>query len=293
MDVLYSIFGVFVFLLVAYLCYMRIVTPSSVTININKTDTTQLPAYDFSSNSVTDVSNNRVFTKTKKKGNTPYVTIGKGESPYVTTPINSLDDYEYNAVFNNETDQELSAVLKNKLTSQYPMEWSNQPTNVIREGFDSQVVNPYSPIVDDSMKPPDTLAIEKAERDILQTYQPKHAGDLSTYDVDDAMQLIKKIYDKKNEIPTIVKKENNVYEIVGTRKKDEKIVYDEMDTDGSASAPPPQVQRPMAAADKQAALDPFFAPASADVQGQAWNFNRSVPGLQRPFAPTEPIKNWY
>ena len=104
------------------------------------------------------------------------------------------------------------------------------------------------------------------------------------------MEIIKKIYDKKNEIPTIVKKDNNVYEIVGTRKKDEKIVYEETDTEASSTMDPTRINIPLAPADL--AMDPFFK-NSPETQNDRWNYRQWTPGLQRMFAPTEPQTNWY
>lgn len=225
-------------------------------------------------------------------------------TPYATAPINSVDDYEYNLVFKNEADRELSREMQNKLMSQYPLDWSSQPPSSaqfqkgMKENFQNQELgteSPYTAIVDASMTPPDTLALEQAERQILQTYQPKHAGDLTTYNVEDAMELIKKIYDKKNEIPTVVKKNDNVYEIVGTRKKNETIVYDD-GTEAPAATESAPIVVPQAAADVNTnnALDPFFeASTETTTKKGKWNYREWTPGLERMFAPTEERTNWY
>jgi hypothetical protein len=217
-----------------------------------------------------------------------------------------MDDYEYNLVFANEADREMTTEQQNKLRSQYPLDWAAQPPSSsqfqkgMKEMFENKeeqpveptgANNPYTAIVDSSMTPPDTLAMERAEREIIQTYQPKHAGDLTTYNVDDAMELIQKIYDKKNEIPQVVKKNDNVYEIVGTRKKNEKIVYDD-GTEADAAAPPPSVAVPQAPADLNTALDPFFDADSGTKKGK-WNYRQWTPGLERMFAPTESKVDWY
>lgn len=317
MDFLYIIFGIVVFVFIAYLCYLVITKSSTTTIVNNTTNAvTSVPGYEFIGNKTYDISNNRILAHQREAAldadrAVPYTQINTSglSLPYATTPIKSVDDYEYSLVFQNESPQELSDVLKAKLKSQYPMDWSSQPPSSpqfqsglmrdgfmngsggIKEGFQSQVADPYSAIVDSSLNPPDTLAVEKAERQILQTYQPKHAGDLTTYDVDDAMTLIKKIYEKKNEIPTVIRN-GNVYEIVGTRKKDEAIVYDETDNSASASADPPQIEKPQAAADIDAAMDPFFRD-QPDTHKDRWNYRQWTPGLQRMFAPTEPRENWY
>lgn len=275
MNVLYTILGVLMIGVLVYIAYIFTLPKPVIVITKTNTNTASLPRY-------ADISDNQVTLK-----------------PYTTSSINGVDDYEYSMIFQNEADQDLSSVLKNKLSSQYPMTWSVHPpsSTYFQEGMrDTQeqaqepASNPYTALTDDSLKPPDTLATEAAEREIIQTYKPKNAGDLTTYDVDDAMEIIKKIYDKKNEIPTIVKKENNVYEIVGTRKKDEKVVYEETDTEAPSTMDPTRINIPQAAADL--AVDPFFS-SSPDTQNDRWNYRQWTPGLQRMFAPTEPQTNWY
>jgi len=272
---------------------------------------------------------------------TPLV-VDQVVNPYTTQAIRSADDYEINMVFQNESDRELSTGLRNKLMSQYPMDWASQPPSSAmfqkgqREMFQNQQQtqnpqwylgqqvtdssgnpvnledkpvdavtgpldasgNPYNFIEDNAIMPPDTLAVEQHEKKILQTYQPKHAGDLTTYNVDDAMELIRKIYDQKGEVPQVVRKKNNVYEVVGTRKKNEQIVYEETDQEAPASMEPmPTVGEnvtvvPQAAKDADAALDPFYNTDSSTHQGR-WNYRSWTPGLERMFPPTEPRQNWY
>lgn len=316
MDFLYILFGILVFSFIGYLCYLVATKSSMTTTIINNTSNaiTSVPGYDFIRNKTYDASNNRVLAHEREaaldadRAARPYTQINTAGTslPYATTPIKSVDDYEYNLVFQNEAPQELSDVLKAKLSSQYPIDWASTPPsstsfqagiikdgfhNGIKEGFQAQMADPYSALVDSSLNPPDTLAVETAERQVLQTYTPKNVGDLTTYDVDDAMTLINKIYEKKKEIPTVIRN-GNVYEIVGTRKKDEKIVYDETSSEAFASADPPQIERPQAAADKSAALDPFFRD-QPDSHNDRWNYRQWTPGLQRMFAPTEPQENWY
>lgn len=233
--------------------------------------------------------------------------------PYEITGINNLDDYEYNLVFQNESDRELSQELRTKLMSQYPMDWSIQPPSSsqfesgMKESFEDKPIvmstdmkDPYKEISADSMMPPDTLSVEQEERKILQTYVPKKAGDLKTYNIEDAMELIKKIYDKKGEIADVVKTGDNVYEIIGTRRKDEKVVYEETDEQAPTGSLPVEkageatIRVPPGAVDYNTALDPFYEPSleSSTKQGR-WNYRSWTPGLERMFAPTEPRTNWY
>lgn len=260
--------------------------------------------------------------------------------PYTTQAIRGADDYELSMVFQNESDKELSVGLRNKLMSQYPMDWASQPPSSAmfqkgqREMFQNQQTqnpqwylgqqvtdslgnpvnldgkpvevvsgpldasgNPYEFVEDNAIMPPDTLAVEREEKKILQTYQPKHAGDLTTYNVDDAMELIRKIYDEKGEVPQVVRKKNNVYEVVGTRKKNEQVVYEETDQEAPVSTDPVVAVGenitvvPQAAKDTNAALDPFYTVDSTH-KGR-WNYRSWTPGLERMFPPTEPRQNWY
>ena len=232
--------------------------------------------------------------------------------PFTTARINDVDDYEYSQVFKGETDRELTQMQRNKLMSQYPMDWSTNPPSSttfqtgLREMFEDAsgsmipMESPYTAITDDSLKPSDTEAIEKEERKILQTYQPKHLKDLTTYDIEDAKELIKKIYDVKGMIPQVVKKPNNVFEVVGTRRKDEKIVYDETCSDApntsskesTAATGENVIKVPQAAVDANAALDPFYESRPSTRQDK-WTYRSWTPGLERMFAPTESKSNWY
>ena len=223
-------------------------------------------------------------------------------------PIDSVDDYEYSMVFENENDRELTKDLRSKLMSQYPMDWSTNPPSSsnfskgLKEHFEdvsgatdiSENPASFSYISGESMAPPDTEKIEEEERKILQTYKPKNTSDLKTYDVGDAYQLIKKIYDAKGEIPEVRhKKDTNVYEIVGVRRKDEKIVYE--DEEGAYSpdrSAPSDVKVPPATVDVLTASDPFY-----DKQNRTRidrnNYTTFTEGLERMFAPTYPVKAWW
>jgi len=235
------------------------------------------------------------------------------EAPYVQTPIYSVDDYEYNMIFQNETDKELSKKQIDRLTSQYPLDWSNHPpsSSVFQKGLDemntrlssregfqdtAEAANPYKEIDGSTLEPPaDNELLELEERKILQTYKPSKNEDLVTYDLDDARKLIKKIYDAKGMVPTVVKKPNNVFEVIGVRKKDEKIVYEDEEAPVSASAMAAAgeatITVPPTAADIAVGLDPFYSPNEASRAGR-WDYTRWTPGLERSFAPTFAQEKW-
>jgi hypothetical protein len=270
----------------------------------------------------------------------------------VTTPIYSVDDYEYNLVFQYETDKEMSKEEINRLTAQRPLDWSGQPPNstvfqkgfaelrerdaagkmlsapgslaygknatneaqaieeakasrrqdirqdsMYNEGFQDTAsgINPYGEIDGSSLQPPDTSATEMEERKILQTYRPTHSESLTTYDLEDANKLIKKIYDAKGLVPTVVQKPNNVFEIVGVRKKDEKIVYEDEEAPAKMSAVgaagEATITVPPTSADINVGLDPFYTPGPKGRTNR-WDYTKPTSGLERSMAPTFAQENW-
>lgn len=237
------------------------------------------------------------------------------DKPYVTRPIDDVDDYEYNLVFRNEGDREMSKAVLNKLTAQYPLDWSGLPPSAMRfqEGFKQQQeayqnappvpqgINPYEEIDGSNMKIPDTSAMEMEERKLLQTYEAKPADAPVEYRLEDAKDLIKKIYDKKNMIPDIKVRDNNVYEVIGTRSKDEKIVYEDEGpqeteapvngTQAIEAAAENTITIPQRTTDIAAGLDPYYTPSTSTRTGR-WDYMRWTPGLERMFAPTYPTKDW-
>lgn len=245
------------------------------------------------------------------------------EKPYSTTPIDNVDDYEYNLVFQNEGDRGITKAQRDYLMSQYPMDWSVQPPSSVvfqkglskfKEAFENpappQQGNPYKEIDGTLMTPPDTLSVEMKEREILNTYVPKKPQELTTYDAADAKDLIHKIYDAKGQVADFFEKKPGVFVVTGTRRKDEKIVYEDEDV-GVASQDPvkgngevvlkdpltPAVGEgmivvPPSGYDSAVGLDPFFT-AGAKTRDGKWDYTSWTPGLERMFAPNAPLKNWY
>lgn len=233
--------------------------------------------------------------------------------PYSLDPIRSVDDYEYSLVFRNEGDRAMTKAVRDTLMSKYPMDWSIQPPSsqgfqsglaAFKEAFANPVpVNnteksPFRNIDGSKMIPPDTLADERKEREILQTYTPKDPQSLTTYNAADAKELIEKIYDAKGMIAEYKETGPNQFTIIGTRKKDEKIVYEddpEVAPTGQgpiAAAGEGTIIVPAVAAEVQGGLDPFFTPSNKTRDGK-WDYTSWTPGLERMFAPTEPQTNWY
>jgi hypothetical protein len=237
--------------------------------------------------------------------------------PYATDDILSVDDYEYNMVFQNEGDRGLTKSTRDRLMSQYPMDWTTQPPSSsnfqeglanFKEGFAASAItnpssNPYMSI-DGDMKPP----VYKDEKDILATYVPKKPNELTTYDAADAKEIVDRIYGAKGLVADFKKTGDNTYTIMGTRKKDAPIVYDADGTEGTqedaSGAYAPTSSQPVASAGETVVMpatvenykssDPFFTvnPANKTRMGK-WDYSSWTPGLERMFAPTEPQTNWY
>jgi hypothetical protein len=234
--------------------------------------------------------------------------------PVAKGHIKKLDDFEYNMVYQNESDRALSTALRNKLMSQRPMDWSGLPPSSeqfqagLRESFENASptvpdnAKPYQTVNGDNMVPPDTEATEMEERKILQAYKPPSTQELGSYSADEDMdpdELIKKLYAVKGLVPTVAHKDGtNVYEVVGVRKKDEKVVYE--DEEAPASLGPVRgageatIQVPATAYDTAAVVDPFYdtsAPGGKTRMGK-WDYQSWTPGLERMFAPTNDTQKW-
>ena len=246
-----------------------------------------------------------------RQGETKTVDLTSVESPYTREPINSIDDYEANVIYMNESDKALSKELRDKLTSQRPMDWAGLPPSSsqfqagLRASFENAKptvpddAKPYQNIAGDLMQPPDLSEMEKKERQILQTYKPKFPPTPTSYDPRDANELITQIYDAKGLIPQVKHKDGtNVYEIVGVRRKDEKPVFEDEEVEASTDAKGPQIDSPQVAQDmSRGATDPYFEPGTpaAETKGRSnkWNYTSWTPGLERMFAPTEDQQQWY
>ena len=229
--------------------------------------------------------------------------------PYDQQRIEDLGDYELSQVYTNESDKALSKALRDKLMSQYPMNWTTYPpsSTQFQAGYKESFQNatqdvpddakPYQNISGATMAPPDMGATEKEERKILQTYKPEFPPKGATYDERDANTLIKKIYDAKGLIPVVNHKEGtNVYEIVGTRRKNEKVVYEDEEGPASMKANPMTGEGvvPVVSALNElttSSRDSFYSPGQGSTN--PWNYTAWTPGLERVFAPTEAKQSWY
>ena len=146
------------------------------------------------------------------KDQTPHEPFNDGtvtvSPPFTIAPINEVDDYEHNLIFQNEGTKAITKANRDLLMSAYPMDWSTHPpsSSVFEQGqaefFNDlaiksqtpQTGNPYARIEGFNTLPP------ASEKEILATYVPKKPQELTTYDAADAKEIIDKIYSARGQI---------------------------------------------------------------------------------------------
>lgn len=228
--------------------------------------------------------------------------------PYTTRPIQKVDDYEHDVIFNNEGDRQLSKAEINEKMRLLPFDWARLPSNSMKFQeaqqdwmLGLQKTGPlntakYTTIENFEVLPPDTKSLEEQEMKLLQTYVPACSKDLK-YDVEDAKILINKIYEKKGQRPLVHQREDGVYEVFETQELEPKIVWeDEAEASTGRMAPADyneaKFEVPQGARDLAAGLDPFFETSGRTRAGRT-DYTQWTPGLERSFAPTYPRTNWY
>lgn len=240
-------------------------------------------------------------------------TVSLPEKPYLMNPINDLDDYELSLVFQNQGSKVDSRKQLSDAMTRYPMDWSSQPPNSqyfqdnqaeFEKQNAEQQSNPpdtsmYKEINGSDMKPPNTEAVDEEEKKILQTYKPETSKGLLEYSVDDVKALLEKVYTRKGLVPVITKSNQgqNVWEITELKEKNPKIVWaEEVEKETQREAQKQRgediIEVPYTAQDVAAGLDPFFQ-ARNTVRDGKFDYTQWTPGLERMFAPTYPIKEWY
>lgn len=239
-----------------------------------------------------------------------YRTLAPPEKPYAKRPIHSLDEYELSAVYHNQGSKEATKEQLNQAMTRYPMDWSVQgpgsqyyQENEARyKSSESKSVEGFWENASTEMMLPDSAQQEAEERKILQTYKPEKSANLLDYSIDDVKTLVEKLYDKRGLIPDIVpsKQGNNVWEITEVREKNPKIVWEDdpsllqnaSDRDRMIARREEVIDVPYMASDLAAGLDPFFQRGGSVREGR-YDYTQWTPGLERMFAPTHPIKDWY
>lgn len=235
------------------------------------------------------------------------------EKPYLMNPIDDLDEYELSAVYQNQGSKTASKQQISDAMTRYPMDWVNQgPDSQYFQDNQAQyekqkeedMKNPpatgfYKEVDGSNMKLPDTEALEAEEKKMLQMYKPEHSKGLLQYSVDDVKALVDKIYGKKGLIPVVEKSKQapNTWEIIEVKEKDPHIVWeDELERETERQKMEKRgeevIEVPYTASDIAAGLDPFFQARNSTRDGK-FDYYKWTPGLERMFAPTYPIKEWY
>jgi len=243
----------------------------------------------------------------------PILSTGDLERPFFEGPIDNLDGYETSIIYQNETDAPLTNEMRSKLMSQYPLDWSGYPPSSaqfqagLKESFQNATptvpddAKPYNNISGSNMSPPDTGSVEAEERKILMTYQPKFPPGATTYDPEDIKGLVDRVYAAKGLKPEIRRRgDTNVYDIINTRKIGDDVKMEPEPVAAGDQAPAsadavPESGEGTASSKAPYAVDqdPFFDDSKADGESNKWDYSAWTPGLERAFAPTNPIKNWW
>ena len=234
-------------------------------------------------------------------------------APYATTPIMGVDDYEYNMIFKNEGDRAMTKSTRDFLMAKYPKDWSTQPPSSdtfqrglaeFKESFQDQSQDkknmPNFLKNEAAMTPPDSLAEEMKEREILAKYTPKDAQSLTTYDAADADELIKRIYSAKGVVATYKQTGDNQFTIYRTTPEN-KVSEMEADEEKAEGEAPASINAVPALGENTTIVptieytggtDPFFTPGEK-TRDERWDYTSWTPGLERMFAPNTPMRNWY
>ena len=196
--------------------------------------------------------------------------------------------------------------------TRYPMDWVSQGPNSqnfqdneveFKKQTEENMNNPppslYKEIDGSDMTPPNTQAMDAEEKKILQTYKPECSKGLLQYSLDDVKGLVDKVYYKKGLVPVIEKSKQgeNIWEITEVKEKNPHIVWeDELERETQRQKMEKRgeevIEVPYTASDVAAGLDPFFQARNPTRDGK-YDYYKWTPGLERMFAPTYPIKEWY
>lgn len=242
------------------------------------------------------------------------------ETPSAQTSIDKLDDYEYSRVFQLERTSRntpLQKETKDKLLSQRILDWANLPFNSEdRASAEKEFIagrmedihqEPKSGVFfknmesTDTVFPPDEEALKMREKAILAAYRPtepgKHVIDNETEQV---AKLVHDVYaNDPNWEPVVEKTGPNSWAVKELRPKARKEQW-------ASETPSVTEARSQGLITPQADIqiydrqmdDPYFDKRGVvDVDNDKfWNyreFNKWTPGLERMFAPTNDVKEWY
>jgi hypothetical protein len=239
--------------------------------------------------------------------------------PFEKQDIQKLDDYEYSRVFQHDRAPRfspLSKESKNKLISQNILDWDKLPfSNEKRAEAETEFItgleekvhrDPKTGVFFNNMEgyttiPPDQEALEQREKNILQAYRPtpidKHIMDDETEKV---AKLVNDIYaNDPHWEPVVEKVGENQWAVRELRPKARKEKWEDdtstIDAAINAGSVDPKVRMEILTSQTN---DPYFDKSGvADKDNNRfWNyneFNKWTPGLERMFAPSSDVKEWY
>jgi hypothetical protein len=272
-------------------------------------------------------------TTPRKDGSIPVRTFqfpAPGEQTYAKTPINSLDDYEYNRVFELENKPRmapLSKEVKSNLLGAMQLDWPTLPySSDTRTKLEEQFVDarmqdgfrePKSGVFFRNMEgvdisPPDQDAAAAREAKILSGYQPTA---ISEHIVDDEYERVAKVVAQQYSTdpdwePVVEKRGPHQYAVTELRPRmkknakgnEETVWEDEAKTTVADAKQQGLLQgaevKPNVLSIQDNLQDPFFAKTgvadhSNDTFWKYSDFNKWSPNLERQFAPTDPTNKWH
>jgi hypothetical protein len=252
------------------------------------------------------------------------------ETTYAKTPINSLDDYEYNRVFELENRPRmapLSKQVKSNLLSAMQLDWpilpfsSDTKTKLEEQFVDARMQDvfrePKSGVFFKNMEgadiaPPDEDAAAAREAKILSAYQPT---DITTHVVDDEYERVAKVVAQQYSTdpdwePVVEKRGPHQYAVteLRPRRKTNKAGEEEVVWEGEGTTTIDQAKqqglleggevKPTSMTIQDNLADPFFAKTgvadhSNDTFWRYDQFSKWTPTLERMFAPTDPTNQWH
>jgi hypothetical protein len=251
-------------------------------------------------------------------------TANPGNQLNPQAPIQDLDDYEYNRVFQLE-DISRNTITKeqnNELMDEHIFDWANLPFNsadraekedtFVAGRMESGFPEPKTGVVfkdisGKGLMPPDKEAEYLREQKILAAYKPtdisKHTVDSETEQV---AKLVNKMYENdKNWAPVVTKTDEGQYAVTELRPKSRKEKWEDAQTVKVATTMGMNTSanglEPTATLDINDRIhnDPFYDKGGimpGDAKQRVWDYSQFkewTPDLERMFAPTARNKAWY
>jgi hypothetical protein len=221
--------------------------------------------------------NCRTVVDTTPESSKPYMTTqhlqgdyyednGDGTAPVwmdKATPSGQVA-FEKDIIFNSEGGREATRAALSAAKNQFQFDWAQLPpsSSLYQQNQASYVAAPYNAetfvdIIDSSASDPVPIP-----------YKPSDPNNYKKTEPEDVKKWLNEMYKEKGLIPEIVEKPDNVYEVIGTREINPKIVYEDevarptssqqlTPSDYDPRVTPNSFVVPPAAQEISAGLDPF------------------------------------